>query len=145
MDDDASIHDRLLWAIHMSGFDDLVQFLASAQSEQQWSLHILEIITLMFRDQVRLSLLEGGRFSAGLRLKLFVSFLADSGDLGECWPVPLSRGEAEGLSGTGVTEAEGAGGETLSHIPERDKVRSHEWFAQCSCRKHMHTDKTQAC
>lgn len=55
MDDDASIHDRLLWAIHMSGFDDLVKFLASAESEQQWSLHVLEIITLMFRDQVRLN------------------------------------------------------------------------------------------
>lgn len=55
MDDDASIHDRLLWAIHMSGFDDLVKFLASAQSEQQWSMHVLEIITLMFRDQVRLN------------------------------------------------------------------------------------------
>lgn len=52
MDDDASVHDRLLWAIHISGFDDLVQFLASAQSEKQWSLHVLEIITLMFRDQV---------------------------------------------------------------------------------------------
>lgn len=53
VDDDASIHDRLLWAIHMSGFDDLVKFLASAQSEQQWSMHVLEIISLMFRDQVR--------------------------------------------------------------------------------------------
>lgn len=52
MDDDASVHDRLLWAIHISGFDDLAKFLASAQSEKQWSLHILEIITLMFRDQV---------------------------------------------------------------------------------------------
>lgn len=58
MDDDASIHDRLLWAIHMSGFDDLVKFLASAQSEQQWSLHVLEIITLMFRDQVRLKWIQ---------------------------------------------------------------------------------------
>lgn len=53
MDDDASIHDRLLWALHISGFDDLVKFLASVQSEKQWSLHVLEIITLMFRDQVR--------------------------------------------------------------------------------------------
>uniref|UniRef100_A0A8C7YU96 Timeless circadian clock n=1 Tax=Oryzias sinensis TaxID=183150 RepID=A0A8C7YU96_9TELE len=52
VDDDASIHDKVLWAIHMSGFDDLVKFLASAQSEQQWSMHVLEIISLMFRDQV---------------------------------------------------------------------------------------------
>uniref|UniRef100_A0A8D3DH14 Timeless circadian clock n=1 Tax=Scophthalmus maximus TaxID=52904 RepID=A0A8D3DH14_SCOMX len=61
VDDDASIHDRLLWAIHMSGFDDLVKFLASAQSEQQWSMHVLEIISLMFRDQTPESLVSAGQ------------------------------------------------------------------------------------
>lgn len=52
MDGDASVHDRVLWALHISGMDDLLKFLASAQSEQQWALHVLEIISLMFRDQV---------------------------------------------------------------------------------------------
>ncbi|KAM9859043.1 protein timeless homolog [Aulostomus maculatus] len=61
VDDDASVHDRLLWAIHMSGFDDLVKFLASAQSEQQWSLHVLEIISLMFRDQTPEMLVSAGQ------------------------------------------------------------------------------------
>ncbi|XP_062827010.1 protein timeless homolog isoform X2 [Anolis carolinensis] len=51
IDDDANTHDRVLWAIHISGMDDLLKFLASSQSEQQWSLHVLEIISLMFRDQ----------------------------------------------------------------------------------------------
>nr|XP_056709954.1 protein timeless homolog [Euleptes europaea] len=51
IDDDANIHDRVLWAIHISGMDDLLKFLASSQSDQQWSLHVLEIISLMFRDQ----------------------------------------------------------------------------------------------
>lgn len=51
IDDDASIHDRLLWAIHLSGMDDLLLFLSSSSAEQQWSLHVLEIISLMFRDQ----------------------------------------------------------------------------------------------
>ncbi|TRY66434.1 hypothetical protein DNTS_029844 [Danionella cerebrum] len=51
VDDDASVHDKLLWAVHISGLDDLIKFLACAQSEQQWSFHILEIISLMFRDQ----------------------------------------------------------------------------------------------
>ncbi|KAM9408632.1 protein timeless homolog [Pholidichthys leucotaenia] len=60
VDDDASIHDRVLWAIHMSGFDDLVKFLASAQSEQQWSMHVLEIISLMFRDQTPETLVSAG-------------------------------------------------------------------------------------
>uniref|UniRef100_A0A3Q3VI65 Timeless circadian clock n=1 Tax=Mola mola TaxID=94237 RepID=A0A3Q3VI65_MOLML len=61
VDDDASIHDRLLWAIHISGFDDLVKFLASAQSEQQWSMHVLEIISLMFRDQTPEALVSAGQ------------------------------------------------------------------------------------
>uniref|UniRef100_A0A3P9L7Q8 Timeless circadian regulator n=1 Tax=Oryzias latipes TaxID=8090 RepID=A0A3P9L7Q8_ORYLA len=60
VDDDASIHDKVLWAIHMSGFDDLVKFLASAQSEQQWSMHVLEIISLMFRDQTAELLVSAG-------------------------------------------------------------------------------------
>ncbi|XP_049444024.1 protein timeless homolog [Epinephelus fuscoguttatus] len=61
VDDDASVHDRLLWAIHMSGFDDLIKFLASAQSEQQWSMHVLEIISLMFRDQTPEALVSAGQ------------------------------------------------------------------------------------
>ncbi|TNM89036.1 hypothetical protein fugu_005290 [Takifugu bimaculatus] len=61
VDDDASIHDRVLWALHISGFDDLVTFLASAQSEKQWSLHVLEIITLMFRDQTPDALVSAGQ------------------------------------------------------------------------------------
>ncbi|XP_074785618.1 protein timeless homolog isoform X2 [Athene noctua] len=51
VDGDASVHDRVLWALHISGMDDLLKFLASAPSEQQWALHVLEIISLMFRDQ----------------------------------------------------------------------------------------------
>ncbi|XP_014813379.1 PREDICTED: protein timeless homolog [Calidris pugnax] len=51
MERDASVHDRVLWALHISGMDDLLKFLASAQAEQQWALHVLEIISLMFRDQ----------------------------------------------------------------------------------------------
>ncbi|XP_040493066.1 protein timeless homolog isoform X1 [Ursus maritimus] len=51
IDDDASVHDQLLWAVHLSGLDDLLLFLASSPAEQQWSLHVLEIVSLMFRDQ----------------------------------------------------------------------------------------------
>ncbi|XP_029357808.1 protein timeless homolog isoform X2 [Echeneis naucrates] len=61
VDDDASIHDRLLWAVHMSGFDDLIKFLASAQSEQQWTMHVLEIVSLMFRDQTPEALVSAGQ------------------------------------------------------------------------------------
>uniref|UniRef100_H3BID0 Timeless circadian regulator n=1 Tax=Latimeria chalumnae TaxID=7897 RepID=H3BID0_LATCH len=51
VDDDASVHDKVLWAIHMSGMDDLIKFLASSQTEEQWSMHVLEIVSLLFRDQ----------------------------------------------------------------------------------------------
>ncbi|NXX51993.1 TIM protein, partial [Tricholaema leucomelas] len=51
VDGDASLHDRVLWALHLSGLDDLLKFLASCPAEQQWALHVLEIISLMFRDQ----------------------------------------------------------------------------------------------
>ncbi|XP_019409733.1 PREDICTED: protein timeless homolog [Crocodylus porosus] len=51
VDDDASAHDRVLWAVHLSGMDDLLQFLACATSEAQWALHVLEVIALMLRDQ----------------------------------------------------------------------------------------------
>ena len=33
IDDDASVHDRLLWAIHLSGLDDLLLFLASSPAD----------------------------------------------------------------------------------------------------------------
>ncbi|XP_069826562.1 protein timeless homolog [Dendropsophus ebraccatus] len=66
VDDDASTHDRVLWAIHMSGMDDLVKFLASSETEQQWSMHVLETVSLMFRDQNSEQLAATGqaRFSA---------------------------------------------------------------------------------
>lgn len=66
VDDDASVHDRVLWAIHMSGMDDLVKFLASSETEQQWSMHVLETVSLMFRDQIAEQLAATGqaRFSS---------------------------------------------------------------------------------
>ncbi|XP_050190499.1 protein timeless homolog isoform X2 [Myiozetetes cayanensis] len=65
VDGDASVHDRVLWALHVSGMDDLLKFLASAQVEQQWALHVLEIISLMFRDQNPEELAALGQGPAG--------------------------------------------------------------------------------
>ncbi|NXH21197.1 TIM protein, partial [Bucco capensis] len=66
VDGDASMHDRVLWALHISRMDDLLKFLASSQAEQQWALHVLEIISLMFRDQSpeELALLGQGQAAA---------------------------------------------------------------------------------
>uniref|UniRef100_S4RXG6 Timeless circadian clock n=1 Tax=Petromyzon marinus TaxID=7757 RepID=S4RXG6_PETMA len=60
VDDDASLHDRVLWALHMSGMDDLLRFLCSAPSEQQWCMHVLEIVCLMFRMQTPSQLVSTG-------------------------------------------------------------------------------------
>lgn len=88
IDDDASIHDRLLWAIHLSGMDDLLLFLSSSSAEQQWSLHVLEIVSLMFRDQVRPC------SSRPLR----VCFLQCAQLLWKEWALPEEAGEGAGAA-----------------------------------------------
>ncbi|XP_066299874.1 protein timeless homolog isoform X1 [Branchiostoma lanceolatum] len=60
-DDDASVHDQVLWAIHQSGFDDLLKFIASSDSEQQWCMHVLEIVSLMCREQTSEQLARAGQ------------------------------------------------------------------------------------
>ena len=73
-DDEASIHDQVLWVLHKSGMEDLyvwfrmirlyvgikwlhfplfcrLLFVSSSQDETQYCLHVLEIISLMFREQ----------------------------------------------------------------------------------------------
>ncbi|XP_011305481.1 protein timeless homolog [Fopius arisanus] len=50
-DNDATIHDELLFALHSSGIVDLLLFIASNSSEQQYHMQILEIIALMLREQ----------------------------------------------------------------------------------------------
>ncbi|XP_053408285.1 protein timeless homolog isoform X2 [Mercenaria mercenaria] len=50
-DDDASIHDQVLWALHVSGLEDILLYIASSEEERNLSMHILEIVSLMFREQ----------------------------------------------------------------------------------------------
>ena len=39
-------------ALHVSGTEDLLLYLASSDDERQFAFHVLEIISLMFREQV---------------------------------------------------------------------------------------------
>ena len=39
-------------AVHVSGTEDLLLYLASSDDERQFAFHVLEIISLMFREQV---------------------------------------------------------------------------------------------
>lgn len=52
-DNDASLHDQILWSLHQSGVLDLILFIISSEYEHQYHFHALEIICLMYREQVR--------------------------------------------------------------------------------------------
>ncbi|VUZ47272.1 unnamed protein product, partial [Hymenolepis diminuta] len=61
-DEDVSIHDQLLWTIHLSGWDDILLFLANAQDERGvFAFHILEIVSLMLREQTPEQLASAGK------------------------------------------------------------------------------------
>lgn len=51
-DNDASLHDQVIWALHQSGVMDLVLFVVSSPDEHQFHLHGLEILCLLYREQV---------------------------------------------------------------------------------------------
>uniref|UniRef100_UPI00358E8A49 protein timeless homolog n=1 Tax=Myxine glutinosa TaxID=7769 RepID=UPI00358E8A49 len=61
LDENMSVHDHVLWAVHMSGLDDILKFLASSPTEQHWALHTLEIVSLMFREQSASVLVMSGK------------------------------------------------------------------------------------
>nr|CAH8872526.1 unnamed protein product [Trichobilharzia regenti] len=50
-DEDVSVHDQILWAMHLSGWDELLLFLGNSEDEQMFAFHTLEIISLMLREQ----------------------------------------------------------------------------------------------
>lgn len=51
VDNDVSIHDQVLWALHESGMLDLVLYILTSEYETQFHLHALEITHLIFREQ----------------------------------------------------------------------------------------------
>lgn len=55
-DNDASLHDQVLWSLQQAGILDLVLYIIGSEYEKQYHLHAMEIICLMFREQVSLLL-----------------------------------------------------------------------------------------
>lgn len=51
-DNDASMHDQVLWSLQQAGILDLVLYIIGSEHESQYQLHALEIIYLMYREQV---------------------------------------------------------------------------------------------
>ncbi|KAL1505671.1 hypothetical protein ABEB36_005177 [Hypothenemus hampei] len=50
-DNDASVHDQVLWALHQSGMLDIILYITSSANENAYYLHILEILSFMLREQ----------------------------------------------------------------------------------------------
>lgn len=50
-DNDANLHDQVLWALHQSQLIDIIMYITCSVNEEQYYLHALEIISLMLRDQ----------------------------------------------------------------------------------------------
>ncbi|XP_064643894.1 protein timeless homolog [Lineus longissimus] len=59
-DDDASVHDQVLWALHTSGMEDLLLYIGSSDDERQFAMHVVEVISLMFREQTPEQLASAG-------------------------------------------------------------------------------------
>lgn len=43
----------MLWGLHQSGLLDIVLYITNTQQENQYHLHAIEIISLMYREQVK--------------------------------------------------------------------------------------------
>ncbi|XP_062536634.1 protein timeless homolog isoform X2 [Armigeres subalbatus] len=57
-DNDASLHDQVLWALHSAGVLDLILYILGSEYEHQYHLHALEITCLAYREQSATSLAD---------------------------------------------------------------------------------------
>ncbi len=64
-DDDASTHDQVLWAMHVGGMADLLMYLATCPDEHQMALHVVEIVSLVLREQDAAALASAGLGRSG--------------------------------------------------------------------------------
>ncbi|XP_011499954.1 PREDICTED: protein timeless homolog [Ceratosolen solmsi marchali] len=66
MDNDTTVHDEVLFALHTSGISDLLVYIASTNVEQQYHMQILEIVSFLLQGQnpVKLAKAEMQRSAA---------------------------------------------------------------------------------
>ncbi|RWS17114.1 protein timeless-like protein [Dinothrombium tinctorium] len=50
-DEDANVQDLCIETMQLSGINDLILLIASSESEREFSFHVLEILSLMMREQ----------------------------------------------------------------------------------------------
>ncbi|XP_053678116.1 protein timeless homolog [Anopheles nili] len=51
LDNDASLHDRMVWVLHKTGILDLVLYILGSSEENRFVIHALEIVYIVFREQ----------------------------------------------------------------------------------------------
>ncbi|KAM3967206.1 circadian regulator timeout [Aphomia sociella] len=56
-ENDASVHDQVLWALNQSGILDIILYMSS-ENEKQYFMHIIEIISHLLREQNPTSLAD---------------------------------------------------------------------------------------
>ena len=69
---------RFIRALHISGMEDLLLYLASSDDERGFAFHVLEIISLMFREQV---IIIGYRMSVIGHVYIYCSHLINRTEL----------------------------------------------------------------
>lgn len=50
-DNDANLHDQVLWALRQSGMLDIILYMSSSNTEQVYYMHIIELLSFMLREQ----------------------------------------------------------------------------------------------
>uniref|UniRef100_H2Y692 Timeless N-terminal domain-containing protein n=1 Tax=Ciona savignyi TaxID=51511 RepID=H2Y692_CIOSA len=56
-----SSHDKIIRELHVAGIDSLIIFIAGSSTEQEYSLHIIEIICLLLKEQTAEALGKTGK------------------------------------------------------------------------------------
>nr|CAB3266958.1 protein timeless homolog [Phallusia mammillata] len=58
--EDMSSHDKLLWQLHAAGVESLLLYMSGSNTEQEFSLHLMEIICLFLKEQEAETLAKAG-------------------------------------------------------------------------------------
>lgn len=59
-DDDVSVHDQVLWGMHLAKMEDLLLYICSSDDDQDYCFHALEILSLMLCEQSPHTLASAG-------------------------------------------------------------------------------------
>ncbi|XP_018327682.1 protein timeless homolog [Agrilus planipennis] len=50
-DNDANVHDQVIWALHQSGMIDIMLYIVCSGTEKLYHMHVMEVLYFMLREQ----------------------------------------------------------------------------------------------